>query len=156
MFPELFMLVQGASWPEPPWPDTAMKELDSCGFLPSMQTENVDQGLDNSSHRGKYIGLHSPLGAASSGWVNVSDRQSLLHTYSVHAHKHAVKQATGSNEPAQSLFPYYHARTNCFLSFSRNKALIVCQMWLHLHLCASRCFASKCFIGIPNSFICRR
>lgn len=42
------------------------RESDSRGFLPSMQKENMDQGLNNSSHPGKYMGLDSPLGAATS------------------------------------------------------------------------------------------
>lgn len=102
------------------------RKSDSRGFLPSMQKEKMDQGLNNSSHRGKYIGLNSLLGAASSRWVNMSDRQSLLHTFSVQTHKHAVKQATGSNKPAQGLFPYSHERTNCF-SFFFSKQSINCS-----------------------------
>lgn len=42
------------------------KESEFSGFLPSMQKENMDQGLNNTSHCGKYIGLHFPLGAAAS------------------------------------------------------------------------------------------
>lgn len=123
MFTEL---ICAASWPEPPRPDTAMKESRILvAFFPPCRKKKMVQGLNNSSHRGKYIGLNSLLGAASSRWVNMSDRQSLLHTFSVQTHKHAVKQATGSNKPAQGLFPYSHERTNCF-SFFFSKQSINC------------------------------
>lgn len=52
----------------PPRPAAQQRkmELVSSSFPPSMQKENMDQGLNNTSHCGKYIELHFPLGAASS------------------------------------------------------------------------------------------
>nr|XP_020470062.1 myoD family inhibitor domain-containing protein isoform X2 [Monopterus albus] len=58
---------------KPPCPDTQQREREretregaSSILPPSMQKENTDQGFNNTSHCGKYIGLNFPLGAASS------------------------------------------------------------------------------------------
>jgi len=75
----------------------------ASSLYPSMQKENTDQGLNNSSHCGKYIGLSFLLGASSSRWVNLTDRHGFQYSH-IHAHTNMLydnKEETRSNNHVQ-------------------------------------------------------
>lgn len=121
----------------------------SSFLLPPCRKKNMDQGLNNTSHCGKYVGLQFPLGAASSRLVNMSDRPSLTHTHT-HARRH-TNAYTNKAAPTcfvttrkrikqTSIFAFFSLSiffygSYCFLFKETNKAIIrrqICQIVLLL------------------------
>lgn len=122
----------------PPWHTAEREREQACSSLPpSMQKENTDQGLNNTSHCGKYIGLNFPLGAASSHWVNMSDRQSLSLTHT-HEHTHTnrlhltclvTKTQDQTNTFTWVFFFFFPIFPPPPFFKQINEELIVCQIW---------------------------